>query len=102
MGSLQKAYLHVAIKSCYTVGMTTHSDKGTDIVQLLQSVKDQKVTDKLIQDILTIMGTSSSDADAPIISDKVDRSQIIALMANEDDWRKRASLAALLVRSNYE
>lgn len=83
---------------------STYSNRQIEVANLLRSTEREEVTSDVIDEIMAIIedaeAVKSNDEkrDTSEVAEEALRMQIL----NEPDWRKRASMAAMIISRNLQ
>lgn len=76
------------------------TDRQIEVSNLLQAAAGEGITSELVDEIITMVGDAEQRTDYQSIEKEETESQIKIKLMNEPDWRKRASLAAMIISKN--
>jgi hypothetical protein len=70
--------------------------------RITEILEEQNVSQDTIEEVVERLSTLEVTGESPVASSNREKELIRMELMREDDWKKRASLAALLISKDYE
>ena len=79
-----------------------YTNKQIEVANILRSVSSKGVPSDIVDEIINIIGEAEQKSIAPALPKEDTETTLKLKLQNEPDWKKRASLAAMIISKNLE